>query len=56
MHLHEDEDNLETWSEDVEYFSTGDELVGVEANCKQSSHLNANINDCSDTKYCKNKC
>ena len=51
MHLHEDEDDLQTGPEDVEHIPAGDELVAVETKSKQAAHLNTNVNDRPDSEH-----
>ena len=51
VHLHEDEDDLETWSEDVENLPAGDEVVAVEADSEQPSHLDTDVDDAADAKH-----
>ena len=51
VHLHEDEDDLQARTEDVENLPTGDEIVAVESEGKESSHLNTNIDNSADTEH-----
>ena len=51
MHLHEDEDDLQTRPKDVEHIPAGDQLVAVKTKSKQAAHLNTNINDGADSKH-----
>ena len=51
VHLHEDEDDLEAGPEDVENLPAGDEVVAVEADSEQSSHLDTDVDNPADTEH-----
>ena len=50
IHLEEDKGNLQSRSENVEHIATRAEMIIQEPYFKESSHLDTNINETSNTK------
>ena len=50
IHLEEDKGNLQSRSENVEHIAARAEMIIQKTYFKESSHLNTNINETSNTK------